>query len=189
LPVTRAVCASTFSTCVEAIAHGRESLHIEQHRVLDEIAERRGADVQGSGVNGEGRVAFCRAVEIDQQAAAIMRKAAMRGRKADGIDRETDRCLRFVDAPALCRRRRLRLNAAQKDRQTNNAEPARDCTAIHVAIHDHVEKSERPREPMPKCVSIPEQACGTSNMRTETCPRDRPPTPRPLRRWTIIQFN
>ena len=64
------------------------------------------------GINGEGRIAFCRAVEIDQQAAAIMRKVAMRGRKADGIDRETDRCLRFVDAPALCRRRSLRLNAA-----------------------------------------------------------------------------
>jgi hypothetical protein len=113
---------------------------------LDEIVERRRADVDGSRIDREGRIAFRRAVEIDQQAAAIVRKVAMRGRKADGIDRKSDRCLRFVDAPALCRRRSLRLNAAQKDRQTKNAEPARDCTAIH----DHAVKSRRAHELIPQ---------------------------------------
>ena len=39
---------------------------IEQRRALDEIVERRGADLDGGGIHGEARLAFCRAVEIDQ---------------------------------------------------------------------------------------------------------------------------
>jgi hypothetical protein len=114
-------------------AHGRESLDIEQNRALDEIVERRRADVDGSRIDREGRIAFRRAVEIDQQAAAIVRKVAMRGRKADGIDRKSDRCLRFVDAPALCRR--VAACASTQHKKTDKQEtPSRRATVLRSMI-------------------------------------------------------
>jgi len=59
------------------------------------------------------------------------------------------------------------------DKQTT---PSRRATVLRFTLRSMIMPKEvggRATQSR-KCVSIPEQASGTSNMRTETCPRDRP---------------
>jgi hypothetical protein len=132
--------------------HGRETLDIEQRGAFDKIVERRGADLYGGRIDREGRVAFCRLVEVDQQTTAIVRKATMRRRKAYGADRESDRGPGLVYLPSLC------LNCAYEDRHPNDTEEARDRFVGHFHAPLGLEIA----------VSIPEEArCGSGVRRSE----------------------
>src|ERR1700722_10005478 len=140
--------------------HGRETLDIEQRGAFDKIVERRGADLYGGRIDREGRVAFCRLVEVDQQTTAIVRKATMRRRKAYGADRESDRGPGLVYLPSLCSTVHMRT-----DTQTAPRKRATDLWVIFM-----------PRWRWNRCFNPGVGLLRLRREKTRTYLRDRPPT-------------